>query len=97
MCCKMNMLLKGSPSFYACRSFSLFVGMRVCFREPQMVELGRHWWKLSCPTSLLRQVHLEPLAQDHIQMGFQAISSNIQALFSLNVDYFIFLNAKVFE
>ncbi|KAK4810954.1 hypothetical protein QYF61_013362, partial [Mycteria americana] len=31
-----------------------------------MVEVGRDLWRSSCPTPLLKQGHLEPVAQDHV-------------------------------
>ena len=33
-----------------------------------MVEIGRDFWTLSGPPPLLKQGHLEPVAQDHVQM-----------------------------
>jgi len=35
-----------------------------------MAEVGRDLWKASCPTPLLKQGHLEPAAQDHVQKAF---------------------------
>lgn len=32
--------------------------------NPRMVEFGRGLWRSSCPTSLLNQGHLQPIAQD---------------------------------
>jgi len=33
--------------------------------------VGRHIWRSSGPSTLLKQGHLEPVAQDHIQMAFE--------------------------
>jgi len=33
--------------------------------------VGRDLWRSSCPTPLLKQDHLEWLAQDHVQMAYQ--------------------------
>jgi len=35
-----------------------------------MAEIGRDLWISSSPMPLLKQVHLEQVAQDHIQGGF---------------------------
>lgn len=37
----------------------------------RMVEVGRDLWRSSCPALLLKQGHLEPVAQDHVQMAFE--------------------------
>ena len=36
-----------------------------------MVQVGRDLWRLSGLTPLLKQGHLEPVAQDHVQMAFE--------------------------
>jgi len=36
-----------------------------------MVEVGRDPWRSFDPTPLLRQGHLEPVAQVHVQMAFE--------------------------
>lgn len=36
-----------------------------------MSEVGRHLWRLFGPTPLLRQVHLEEVAQEHVQTAFK--------------------------
>jgi len=35
-----------------------------------MVEVERNTWRLSCPFLLLKQGHLDPVAQDRIQISF---------------------------
>lgn len=35
------------------------------------VEVGRHLWRTSSPTPLLKQDHLELVMQDHVQTGFE--------------------------
>ena len=37
----------------------------------KMVEVGRHLWRSSCPTPLLKQGHLQAVAQDHVQTAFE--------------------------
>jgi len=37
----------------------------------RLVEVGRDLRRSSCPTLLLKQVHLEPVAQDNVQMAFE--------------------------
>ena len=37
----------------------------------RMVEVGRDLWRSSGPNPLLKQGHLEPVAQDHVQMAFE--------------------------
>jgi len=32
-----------------------------------MLEIGRDLWRSSGPSPLLKQGHLEPIAQDHVQ------------------------------
>ena len=36
--------------------------------------MGRDLWRSSGPTPLLKQGHLEPVAQDHVQMVFSVSS-----------------------
>ena len=36
-----------------------------------MVEGGRDIWRSSCPTPLLKQGHLDPVAQDRVQIAFE--------------------------
>jgi len=36
-----------------------------------MAEVGRHLWSSSGPTSLLKQGHLQPVAQEHVWMAFK--------------------------
>lgn len=38
-----------------------------------MVEVGRHLWGSSGPTSLFKQDHLEPVAQHHVQTAFEYV------------------------
>lgn len=38
-----------------------------------LVEVGRDLWKPSDPTLLLKQGHLEPLAQAHVQTAFENV------------------------
>ena len=37
----------------------------------RMVEAERDLWRSSGPTLLLKQGHLEPAAQDHVQTAFE--------------------------
>lgn len=39
--------------------------------DHKMAESGRDLWRSSCPTTLLKQGHLEPLAQDPVYMAFE--------------------------
>ena len=38
-----------------------------------MVEDGNDLWRSSGPIPLLKQVHLEQVAQDHVQMAFEEL------------------------
>ena len=38
-------------------------------RHHRLVEVGRDLWRSLCPTPLLKQGHLDTVAQDHVQMG----------------------------
>jgi len=37
----------------------------------RMVEVGRDLWRSSALTPLLKQAHLQPVAQDHVRMVFE--------------------------
>ena len=37
----------------------------------RMAEVRRHLWRSSGPTPLLRQGHLQPVAQDCVQVAFE--------------------------
>ena len=39
--------------------------------DHRMVEVGRDLWRSSCLAPLLKQGHLELVAQDHVQMVFE--------------------------
>ena len=41
-----------------------------CWGDHRMVEVGRDLWRSSGPTPLLKHGHLEPVAQDYVQMAF---------------------------
>jgi len=36
-----------------------------------MTEVGRDLWRSSCPTPLLKQKHLQQIAQDDVQLAFE--------------------------
>ena len=58
--------------------FAGWVGKRLLFTELQnhrVVEVGRDLWRSSVPTPLLKQGHLEPVAQD-VSRWLLNISSN---------------------
>jgi len=38
-----------------------------------MLEVGRDLWRSSSPTPLLKRVHLQPVTQDCVQMGFEHV------------------------
>jgi len=55
-------------------------GLRACHQKPlslavhrimERLKLGKDLWRPSGPTPLLKQGHLEPVAQDHLQMAFE--------------------------
>ncbi|KAK4821092.1 hypothetical protein QYF61_013420 [Mycteria americana] len=48
-----------------------------CQRNDRMVEVGRDLQRSSGPTPLLQQGHLEPVAQDRIQMAFESLSPRV--------------------
>lgn len=37
----------------------------------KMVEVGRDLWRLSGPSTLLKQSHLQLIVQDHVQTAFE--------------------------
>jgi len=37
----------------------------------RLTEVGRDLWRSSGPTPLIKQGHLEPVVQDHVQTGFE--------------------------
>ncbi|KAK4831098.1 hypothetical protein QYF61_015296, partial [Mycteria americana] len=51
----------------------------------RMVEVGRGLWRSAGPTPLLKQGHLEPVAQDHFQMAFEYL----QGILHKNCDKYI--------
>ena len=40
-------------------------------QNTRMVEVGRHLQRSSGPSPLLKQGHLQPAAQDHVQVAFE--------------------------
>lgn len=42
-------------------------------QNSQVVEVGRHLWRSPGPTCLLKQDHLELVAQEQVQMGFDCL------------------------
>jgi len=40
-------------------------------KNHSMFEIGKDLWRSSCPTALLKQHHLEPVAQGYVQMAFK--------------------------
>jgi len=46
-----------------------------------MIEVGRDLWRSSGPIPLLKQEHLETVAQDHVQAGFEHLQGEISILY----------------
>lgn len=38
-----------------------------------MFEVGTYFWRLSGPTPLLKQGHLEQVAQEHVQIALEVL------------------------
>lgn len=49
---------------------SLWQSMQISVR---VAGFGRDFWKPSSPNLLLKQVHLQQLAQDHVQVSFESL------------------------
>lgn len=41
------------------------------YQNRRMVQVGRDFWRSSCPTLFLKQGHLEWVAQDHVQAAIE--------------------------
>jgi len=48
-----------------------YVKLHRITQNHRMVGAGRELWRSSSPTHLLKQVHLQQAAQDHVQVGFE--------------------------
>ena len=61
------------PSFLPCFILPLLRCLLSCFESQnhRMVEVGRDLWRSSGPTPVLKQGHLELVAQAHGQMAFE--------------------------
>jgi len=46
-----------------------------------MVAIGKDLWRSSSPTPLLKQEHLEQVAQDCVQVGSELVVRNSEFLF----------------
>lgn len=64
--CLQRKFEKGSISFFLCPFFS-----SPKLQNHRMAELERDLWRSAGPTPLVKQAHLEPVAQDHLQMAFE--------------------------
>jgi len=47
----------------------------MCRQNHSMVDIGRDLWRSFGPTALLKQGHLEQVAQDHVQMAFEYLQA----------------------
>jgi len=59
------------PSAELCWTWTLVLAVLLCSQNHRMAEAGRDLWRSFCPTPLLKQGHLELVAQDNVRMAFE--------------------------
>lgn len=72
-------------SCYFVFSLQLLPRWEIYVGNHRTVQLGRHLWKSSCPTTLFNQGHLEPAAQISLQMAFDYLQDGDSTTFPINL------------
>lgn len=62
-----NLTLPGEVNKHVFPVFLYFIQLPKS-QNHWMFEVGRHLWRSSCPTSLLKKGHLDKVVQDHVQI-----------------------------